>query len=157
MFFSGKHVRLTSVLPSAWSMAVKLHIFTVCRVAVPSDGNGRANAAVLLGACLLNACSKAAEVNGNWHRRVLDKLCLCPTQRSGVLLRAADWISSAKVGVKQRYKHLQNYGRLFSQGTFLFPSLETLNSNACPFTHFESYQYNDTKGTEKSVVKYAAL
>lgn len=35
--------------------------------------------------------------------------------------------------------------------------IKCLNSNACPFTHFESYQYNDNKGTEKSVMKCAAL
>lgn len=107
MFFSGKHVHLSSGLPSARSMALKLHVSTVCKVAVPSDGNGRANAVMLFKACLLNACSKLAEVNRKWHQRVLDKLCLCPIQRSSILLpHVADCISSAKVGVKQRYHHL---------------------------------------------------
>lgn len=89
-----------AICPKYGSQTVCLH-----KGVVPSDGNGHANTLMLFRALLLNACSKMAEVNGKWHQGFLDRLCLCLTQKS-TILHVADCISSAEVGVKQRYNHL---------------------------------------------------
>lgn len=79
----------------------------VCEVVVSLGENGLANVFMMFGICFHSDCSELAEVNGKWHQWASAKLCLCPVQRSTVLLQTAGCISCAKVGVKQRYSHLK--------------------------------------------------